>query len=104
MGWLGDLVRQNGCVSFDHLDVTVPCCRTVIELDNLHYEEPIGFARFEISAMNPTRARDELDAGELARVADLLGHPVAQILALLIRVGLRSSIPSTRERTCRQGT
>lgn len=81
MDWLGSLVRQNGGVSFDHLDVTVPCCRAVIELDSLRYEEPIGFARFEISAMNPTQARDELDAGELARVADLLGHPVAQIIA-----------------------
>ncbi|MEV0128761.1 hypothetical protein AB0H83_09880 [Dactylosporangium sp. NPDC050688] len=81
MDWLGDLVRQNGSLSFDHLDVTVPCCRAAVQLDSLHYEDPIGFARFEISAMNPTRARDELDAGELAQVADLLGHPVAQIIA-----------------------
>ncbi|MEV4508313.1 hypothetical protein AB0K00_05075 [Dactylosporangium sp. NPDC049525] len=81
MDWLGDLVRQNGSLSFDHLDVTVPCCRAAIELDSLHYEEPIGFARFELSAMNPTRPQEELDAVELARVADLLGHSVTQILA-----------------------
>jgi hypothetical protein len=81
MDWLGDLVRQNGGVSFQHLDVRVPCCSAVVELDGLHYDEPIGFARFEISAMNPTRAQGELDASELARVADLLGHPVAQIVA-----------------------
>ncbi|MCP3785350.1 hypothetical protein NLX85_18475 [Micromonospora sp. A3M-1-15] len=81
LDWLGDLVRQNGSLSFDHLNVTVPCCGAVIELDSLRYEEPIGFARFEISAMNPTRAKYELEANELARVADLLGHPVAQILA-----------------------
>jgi hypothetical protein len=53
----------------------------VVTLHSLRYEEPIGFARFEVSAMNPTRANYELDAKELARVADLLGHPVAQILA-----------------------
>ncbi|WP_155373911.1 hypothetical protein [Catellatospora vulcania] len=42
---------------------------------------PVGFARFEVSAMNPTRAKYELDAAELAEVAGLLGHPVKQILA-----------------------
>ena len=31
--------------------------------------------------MNATRAQYELDAAELAKMADLLGHPVAQILA-----------------------
>ncbi|MFF5263589.1 hypothetical protein ACFY4C_32075 [Actinomadura viridis] len=81
LDWLGDVVRGNGGVSFDHLDVTVPCCGAVVELDSLRYEEPIGFARFEVSAMNPTRAKYELDARELARLADLLGHRVAQILA-----------------------
>lgn len=81
MDWLGDLVRQNGGMSFEHVDVRVPCCNAVVELDGLQYDEPIGFARFEISAMNPTRAQGELDAGELARVTDLLGHPVAQIVA-----------------------
>ncbi|MFF4811215.1 hypothetical protein ACFY03_23695 [Micromonospora chersina] len=80
MHWLGDLVRENG-TSFDHLDVAVPCCGAVVELNTLHYEDPIGFARFEVSALNATRARYELDTNELARVADLLGHPVAQILA-----------------------
>jgi hypothetical protein len=81
LAWLGDLVMKNGGVSFGHLDVTVPCCGAVVKLDGLRYEEPIGFARFEISAMNPTRAKYELDAEELAVVTGLLGHPVAQILA-----------------------
>jgi hypothetical protein len=80
MDWLGDMVRDNG-MSFYHLDVAVPCCGAVVELNALHYENPVGFARFEVSAMNATRARYELDTNELARVADLPGHPVAQILA-----------------------
>ncbi|HEX6469751.1 MAG TPA: hypothetical protein VF069_11700 [Streptosporangiaceae bacterium] len=78
--WFFDLVEENG-ESFDHLDVTVPCCGVVVSLDNLRYEWPVGFARFEVSAMNPTRAKYELDAEELANVTALLGHPVAQILA-----------------------
>ncbi|MFG3702186.1 hypothetical protein ACGF5C_30465 [Micromonospora sp. NPDC047620] len=81
LDWLGDLVMGNGGSSFDHLDVTAPCCGAVVPLNSLHYDWPIGFARFEVSAMNPTRAQYELDAEELARVADLVGHPVAQILA-----------------------
>ena len=81
LDWLGDLVRGNGSLSFDHLDVTVPCCGAVVPLNSLHYDSPIGFARFQVSAMNPTRAQYELDTEELARVADLLGHSVTQILA-----------------------
>ncbi|WP_141715002.1 hypothetical protein [Micromonospora rhizosphaerae] len=81
LDWPGDLVRGNGSLSFDHLDVTVPCCASVVPLNRLHYDWPIGFARFEVSAMNLTRAQYELDTDELARVADLLGHPVEQILA-----------------------
>jgi hypothetical protein len=78
--WFFDLVGENG-ESFDHLDVMVPCCDEVVLLDTLRYDWPVGFARFEVSAMNPTRAKYELDAEELANVGTLLGHPVAQILA-----------------------
>lgn len=68
-------------VRADQLDVMVPCCREVVSLDTLSYDDPVGFARFEVSAMNATRAQYELDAGELADVAALLGNPVTQILA-----------------------
>jgi hypothetical protein len=80
LGWLGDLVRANGA-SFDHLDVRVPCCDAVVALPDLRFENPIGFARFEVRAMNGTRSKNELDPEELAQLADRLGHPVQQILA-----------------------
>jgi hypothetical protein len=80
--WLGEVVRANGGVSFNSLRVTVPCCAAATEMDSLHYENPIGFARFEVSALNPFRVQgDELDGTELARVAHLLGHPIVQIIA-----------------------
>lgn len=63
------------------LDIRVPCCGAIVAIDSLRYDWPVGFARFEVSAMNPTRAKYELDAAELAEVAALLGHPVVQILA-----------------------
>jgi hypothetical protein len=63
-------------------DATVPCCGVTIPLDTLRYDAPVGFARFEVRAMNPFRAgQQELDAGELFRVAGILGHPVTQIIA-----------------------
>lgn len=78
--WFFDLIEKNG-ESFDSLDVTVPCCGAVVSLDSLRYDWPVGFARFEVCAMNPTRAKYELDAEELRELAALLGHPIAQILA-----------------------
>ncbi|SBT53585.1 hypothetical protein [Micromonospora auratinigra] len=80
LDWLGRLVREPG-LGLDRLDAAVPCCGAVLGLPTLHYEEPVGFARFEVTARNATRAGYELDTEELARVADLLGHPVTQILA-----------------------
>lgn len=54
--------------------MTVPCCEAIVSLDALHYDWPVGFARFEVSAMNPTRAKYELDAQDLAEVSAVLGH------------------------------
>jgi hypothetical protein len=68
-------------MSFDRLEAQVPCCDAVISLNGLRFEQPMGFARFEVSVMNGTRAKYELDNQELARVASVLGHPVKQILA-----------------------
>lgn len=78
--WLYDLIEQNG-ESFDSLNTAVPCCGVAVPLNTLRYDWPVGFARFEVSAMNPSRAKYELDAEELTDVAALLGHPVTQILA-----------------------
>jgi hypothetical protein len=78
--WLYDLVEANG-ESFDSLEIRVPCCSAMVELSSLHYDWPVGFARFEVTAMNATRAKYELDDGELAELGSILGHPVTQILA-----------------------
>lgn len=79
--WFYDLLEEHGEGTGDRT-VTVPCCSETVTLSALHYDWPVGFARFEISVMNPTRLEKyELDAGELDRVAALLGHPVTQVLA-----------------------
>jgi hypothetical protein len=78
--WFFDLIDKNG-QAFGNLDSQVPCCGAVVTLDSLSYDWPVGFARFEVSAMNPTRAKYELDDAELVEVAALLGRPVTQVLA-----------------------
>ena len=63
------------------LNVQLPCCDAEASLDDLDYDWPMGFARFEIGVLNGTRARYELDEFELDEVGKLLGHPVRQVLA-----------------------
>jgi hypothetical protein len=66
---------------FDGLDVTVPCCGATVALPELRFEAPIGFARFEVRAVNWSRPSWDLSAAELAAVQDVLGHPVTQVHA-----------------------
>lgn len=80
LDWVFGVVdeRQN---DLTRLDARVPCCGIVTSLNQLDYDWPIGFGRFEITVLNGTRNRYELDAAELDHVASLLGHPVRQVLA-----------------------
>lgn len=64
-----------------NLDVEVPCCGALSSLNQLEYDWTMGFARFEVTAMNANRGGYELTENELGHVAALLGHPVRQILA-----------------------
>jgi hypothetical protein len=66
--------------SIESMTVKVPCCGALVALDSLHYDgSPVGFARFEVSAMNWARIKPDLDDDELSTLAALLGHPVTQI-------------------------
>lgn len=71
-----DAHRDEGFVT---LSVDVPCCGGATVLDELRYDWPCGFARFEIAVWNPRRAWFGDD--ELAAVGEALGHPVRQIRA-----------------------
>jgi hypothetical protein len=78
--WYRGLIEQT-LGEFDSLDVTVPCCHTLVTLDTLRLDWPSGFARFEIAVVNPVRAEYEFSDEELDMIAAILGHPVRQILA-----------------------
>lgn len=78
--WAFEVVNERSSDLTD-LDVVLPCCGAASNLNDLAYDWPLGFARFEIGILNGTRARYELDGSELRQVGQLLGHPVRQVLA-----------------------
>ena len=77
--WWGDLLEERCDEGFDSLIATVPCCGGHASLNDLEYEWPCGFARFELALWNP--GRGWLTDQELSSIAQALGHPVRQILA-----------------------
>lgn len=78
--WVFDVVSERH-PDLGDLGVDVPCCGVGVSLNDLEYDWPVGFARFQITVMNGTRDDYELQPDELARVEALLGHPVRQVLA-----------------------
>lgn len=78
--WVFEVVDERSADPSD-LNVVLPCCGAPASLNDLNYDWPMGFARFEICVLNGTRAQCELDESELRQVGELLGHPVRQVLA-----------------------
>jgi hypothetical protein len=78
--WVLEVVDERSD-NLSDLNVHLPCCGAEARMNDLDYDWPMGFARFEIGVLNGTRARYELDGSELHEVAELLGHPVRQVLA-----------------------
>lgn len=77
--WWGDLLEERFETGFDDLVVRLPCCGAESSLNDLDYDWPCGFAKFEIAIWNPglNWFADE----ELTVLAETLGHPVRQIRA-----------------------
>lgn len=77
--WWAVLLEERVEAGFANLTVPAPCCSAEVSLNELHYDWPCGFARFELEVWNPNR--DWLTAAELAELAAALGCDVRQILA-----------------------
>lgn len=80
IAWVLDLIDERS-EDLSDLDVHLPCCGARASLNDLDYDWPMGFARFEIGVLNASRAGYELDEAELNEVGRLLRHPVRQVLA-----------------------
>jgi hypothetical protein len=79
MDWWADRMDDAAQSQFTDLAVVTPCCGATTSLNDLAYDWPAGFARVELSAMNP--GRDWLQDSELAQVSAVFGHPVKQVMA-----------------------
>ncbi|HXA91574.1 MAG TPA: hypothetical protein VNW96_24025 [Mycobacterium sp.] len=65
--------RETG---FRLLPLTTPCCAGTTTLNDLAYEWPLGFARWQATVLYPDRGW--LTEAELHEIGQALGHPVRQ--------------------------
>lgn len=72
--WFGSQLGTSTEVS-----IRTPCCDTPLDLNDLNYDWPAGFARFVLSAMNPNRGW--LNGRERELIDSALGHRVREIWA-----------------------
>lgn len=76
--WWGEAMEQAAQSEFEGLKVTAPCCNGEVALNELVYELPCGFGKWEIAILNP---QEELQAEELQEVTRRLGVDVRVIVA-----------------------
>ena len=58
--------------NFENLSVVLPCCERHASLNELHYYFPLGFARFQLEALNPN-VGPKLPQGLLRELEAILG-------------------------------
>jgi hypothetical protein len=75
LDWLGTLYEGNG---LRLAVVELPCCGTRAHPNEVRFEWPCGFARFQIAARDPSVA--QLSGEQLHQIASALGLPVRQVL------------------------
>ncbi len=76
--WWSAAVSDAYAGGFRCLDVTVPCCDSVVSLNDLRYVWPAAFAKFVLSAMNA--GIGELSTDEVEEFGRILGCSVRQVL------------------------
>jgi hypothetical protein len=62
---------------FTDLAVVVPCCGAATSLNDLRYDWPIGFARWELIEFGPGRM--ELTDTEVLELEQAVGHRLRQV-------------------------
>lgn len=63
---------------FTDLEVVLPCCGSMISLNDLNYEWPAGFARFSIEIHNPN---ENVDAAFIKDLENIIGTNLKRIWA-----------------------
>jgi hypothetical protein len=60
--------------NFRQLGITTPCCRATTSLNELRYDWPEGFARFELAAVEPEVYQVDEDLHR--QLEECLGSPL----------------------------
>lgn len=74
--WWQEAMDKAYSGSYVELNVIVPCCNSVVSLNELKYEWPAGFACFIIQILNPNR---DLSDEELHNIEIVLGVGLRKI-------------------------
>jgi hypothetical protein len=77
--WWQERMEDASATRFTILNAVMPCCNSVVSLNDLDYEWPAGFARFELQVRSP--GRSWLSPDEMAQVSALLGITVRQVIS-----------------------
>jgi len=75
--WMSDSYRSSG---FRDRKIVVPCCGATVDLNDLLYYLPMGFASWSLELRNPHPATF-LSAQDENVIGAALGSPVRQVLA-----------------------
>ena len=76
--WWGDALGRARESQFADLSVVTPCCQHQTTLNDLRWDFPAGFARFEMEAEN---RGDYLEPGQLGELEHAIGCPLRQVLS-----------------------
>lgn len=79
--WWQQEMERAYATRFELLAIVTPCCSTAVSLNDLEYDWPAGFARFEVRVLGP--GRGWLSEDEMTRLSAALGTPVRQIMSHL---------------------
>lgn len=77
LGWWSEQMDLAWTSRFTDLDVVVPCCAERVNLNDLSYDPPQGFAGWWVEVTNP--GRGPLEASELRHLGAVLGHEVRDV-------------------------
>lgn len=72
VAWWYDLSEVMEEAAVASITTKMPCCGQVVRMMDLEFDWPAGFARFELSVMNPNEADNltELQLHELEQILD----------------------------------
>lgn len=76
--WWGEVMEQAAQSEFEELNVVVPCCNREVSLNELEYDCPCGFGKWEIEVWNP---QGELTSEIMQELAKMLGVEVKVVKA-----------------------